>query len=129
MTNKNSQTQSKAIVNLHSRTLTLNLSHSDFLTFYALLADANNRKPNIHDFFDMLLHNIMVDVYQLFHKEGAEEKSGYTIQLAPKECMAFWLYWTDHPFASTTLAGKMLDQVNNIILIMFTNSGSTECYL
>jgi hypothetical protein len=129
MAAKELKIESKVVANVYARHLSFQLSHSDFLAFYSLFADANNRQPGGDDFYEMLVQTHVADIYKKLQTEGKEEKSVYTFRLSPAECMASWIYWTDHPFPSDTLVGKLLDQVNNIILLMFTKTGCSECYL
>lgn len=100
--------------------LKFQFSHCEFMTLYALLADATSRQSPPYDMYAKLLHNIMVGIYKKFCFEGIEIKNSYTIELSSVECLAFWLYWTDHDYSEGTPAGKVLDRLTTIILLMFT---------
>jgi hypothetical protein len=95
-------------------------TYCGFMTLYALLADAAARKSPLDDMYEKLLHHIIVGIYKKFFLQGAEIKNTYIVELSTIESIAFWLYWTDHPYSEATLTGKVLERMNEIILLLFT---------
>jgi hypothetical protein len=99
--------------------LKFRFSNCGFMTLYALLADASSRKSPMHDMYEKLLHHIIVGIYKKFFCEGAVIRKTYIVELSSIECIAFWLYWADHPYSEATLSGKVLELMNDIILEKF----------
>lgn len=120
MSTNHSTFQPTSFGNRTNEQLKFQLSYCEFMTLYALLADATSRQTPRHDLYKKLLHNIMVGTFRKFFSESSELKNVYIIELSSIECLAFWLYWTDHPYSESTLTGKTLERINNIIRVLFT---------
>jgi hypothetical protein len=97
----------------------LQLDYFDFTTLYALMADASCVPSPQSDMYKKLLHHHITGIFKKLYAEGSKTKYCYTIDLTPTECLAFWLYWTDHHYSSSTPAGRVLNKLNHLVNHMF----------
>lgn len=113
--------RSRFQINLLTKNVRLQLSHNDFFILFALCADATSQPPSPHDMYEKLVHSLLTRVFKKLSASCTVNKQVYYAWLSPEECIAFWIYWTDHEYPTSTRAGKLLNDLNDVILLAFSD--------
>lgn len=93
--------------------MTLKLSYNEFDGLYQLLADAVENAYGGTDFEKKLRTQILVEIYVKFHSKSVIKKQQYTVTLAPREALCWWVLFNRHHLPPTSFLGNLLNKINN----------------
>lgn len=95
----------------------LKLTYSELVTLLDLYSPVDEVKDTKdYTVLEKLLFGINVEIFERLRKiDSVITKKKYSLSLKPFEAIAFYLYWSDHPFPATSYSGNLLNSINNNI--------------